>query len=156
MRIDIPLLPPEKPECTTLPLDGVHTILGATPPKTPWKLRISLTAEVDDLLTWAMVDNSSHDLEHSTTGKAATAEAVMFLTHKSEAPALPVDTFSQASMEEGEASLESDPANVSPIAATYSSHSASPTVDLMEVQTDANLASDHLLSVKRSMDLKRQ
>ena len=60
MRIDIPLLPPEEPECTTPPLDGVHTIPAATPPKTPWKPRISLMAEVDDLLTQAMAD--SHQL----------------------------------------------------------------------------------------------
>ena len=54
------------------------------------------------------------------------------------------------------APLESNPVNVSPIAAMYSSHSASPSVDLTELQTDANLAADHMLSVKRSMDLKRQ
>ena len=29
-------------------------------------------------------------------------------------------------------------------------------VDLTELQTDANLAADHILSVKRSTDLKRQ
>ena len=28
--------------------------------------------------------------------------------------------------------------------------------DLMELQEDANLAADHMLSIKRSMDLKRQ
>ena len=156
MRIDIPLLSPEEPECTTLPLDKVHAIPAATPPKPPWKPRISLTAEVDDLLTWAMVDDSSCKSEHSTAGKVATAEAVMSLSHKLEAPALPVDTSSQASMEEGEASLESNPVNVSPIMAVYSSCSASPMVDLTELQTDANLAADHMLSVKRSMDLKRQ
>ena len=80
----------------------------------------------------------------------ATAEAVMSLSHKLEAPAPPVDTSSQASMEEGEASLESNPVNVSPIVAMYSSRSASPMVDLMELQMDTNLAADHLLSVKRS------
>ena len=103
-----------------------------------------------------MVDDSSCELEHSTTGKVATAEAVMSLSHKSEAPAPPVDTSSQASMEEGEASLESNPVNVSPIVAAYSSCSASPMVDLTELQTDANIATNHMLSVKRSTDLKRQ
>ena len=156
MRIDIPLLSPEEPECTTLPLGRVHAILAATPHKAPGKPRISLTAEVNDLLTWAMADNSSCESEHSTTGKVATAEAVMSLSNKSEAPALPVNTSSQASMEEGEASLESNPVNVSPIVAMYSSCSASPMVDLTELQTDANLATDHMLSVKRSTDLKRQ
>ena len=134
----------------------MHTIPAATTPKTPWKPRISLTAEVDDLLKQGMADDSSHESEHSATGKVAAVEAVMSLSHKSEVPAPPVDTSSQASMEEGEASLESNPVNISPIAATYSSHSGSPTVDLTELQMDANLAADHMLSVKRSTDLKRQ
>ena len=59
-------------------------------------------------------------------------------------------------MEEGEAPLESNPVNISPIAAAYSCHSASPSVDLTELQTDTNLAADHMLSVKRSTNLKRQ
>ena len=156
MRIVIPLLPPEEPEHTTPPLGRVHAIPAATPPKTPWKPRISLATEVDDLLIWAMAGDSSRELKHSARGKVATAEAVMSLSNKSEAPAPPIDTSSQASMEEGEASLESNPVNISPITATYSSCSASPSVDLMELQANANLAADHMLSVKRSMDLKRQ
>ena len=156
MRIDIPLLSPEEPEHTTLPLGRAHTTLAATTPKTPWKPRISLTAEVNDLLKWGMADDSSHESEHSATGMAATAEAVMSLPHTLEAPALPVDTSSQASVEEGEASLDSNPVNISPTVAAYSSHSGSPMMDLTEFQMDANLAMDHMLSVKRSMDLKRQ
>ena len=156
MRIDIPLLSPEEPECTTPPLGGACTILVVTTPKTLWKPRISLRAEVDDLLDQAVVDNSSPESEHSTTGKVATAEVVMSLSHKSEAPTPLIDTSSQASVEEGEASLESNPVTISPTVAVYSSCSGSPTVDLMELQTDGNLATDHMLSVKRSMDLKRQ
>ena len=156
MKIDIPLLSPEGPECTTPPLGGVHAIPATTPHKAPWKPRISLATEVDDLLIRAMVDNSSRKLEHSATGKVATAEAVMSPSCKAEAPAPPVDTSSQASVEEGEASLESNPTNVCPITATYSSCSGSPMVDLKELQMDANLAANHMLSVKRSMDLKRQ
>ena len=102
------------------------------------------------------MDESSHESEHSPVGKAATVEAVMSPPHKSEAPPLPVDTSSQASMEEAEASLKGLPANVSPITATYSSSSASPSVDPTELQTDANMANDHMLCMKRSTDLKRQ
>ena len=89
-------------------------------------------------------------------GKATILEAVPSPSHKSEAPPLPVDTSSQASMEEGEASLESNHANISPTTAAYSSHSSSPLLDLTELQVDANLVTDHMLSVKRSTDLKRQ
>ena len=59
-------------------------------------------------------------------------------------------------MEEGEASLKCNPTNISPIAVTYSSWSASLSVDPVELQINANLAADHMLCVKRSMDFKRQ
>ena len=61
LRTDIPVLPPEEPGCTTLPLGRTHTIPVATLPKTPLKPRISLATEVDNLLIQAMVDNSSHN-----------------------------------------------------------------------------------------------
>ena len=156
IRIDISVLPPEEPGCTTLPLGRMHTIMVATSPKTPLKPRISLATEIDNLLIQAMADNSSCESEHSAMGKAATVEAAMSPSHKLEAPPLPVNTSSQASMEEREASLESNPANISPIAVTYSSHSASPVMDRAELQMDANLATNHMFCVKRSMDLKRQ
>ena len=55
-----------------------------------------------------------------------------------------------------ETSQESNPINVySPIAAG-SNCSDSPMVDLMELQADANLAANHMLSIKRSSDLERQ
>ena len=87
MRIDIPLLSPEELECTTPPLGRVHAIPSTTTTKTPWKPRISLTAEVNDLLKWGMADDSSCKSEHSTSEKAAAAEAVMSLSHKAEVPA---------------------------------------------------------------------
>ena len=59
-------------------------------------------------------------------------------------------------MEEVEASLKCLPANISPIAATCSSGSTSPSVDLTELQANANMAANHMLHVKRSTDLKRQ
>ena len=89
-------------------------------------------------------------------GKEAATEADMSLSHKVEVPALTMDSSSQASVEDGEASLESNPINISPTAAAYSSHSESPMVDLTELQGDANLAANHMLSIKRSTDLQRQ
>ena len=156
MRIDIPLLPSEEPEHTTPPLDGVHAIPAATPPKTPWKPRISLTAEVNDLLTQAMVDNSSHKLEHSCYREGGYCRSSHVPIPQVRGPSPISWHFLPSKYGGGEASLESNPVNVSPIATVYSSHSASPMVDFMELQTDANLAADHMLSVKRSTDLKRQ
>ena len=101
------------------------------------------------------MDDYSCESEHSTMGKEAASEADMSSSHKVEVPAPPMDTSSQASVEEGEASLESNPINISPTAASYSSCSESPMADLTELQEDANLAADYMLSIKRSTDLKR-
>ena len=57
LRIDIPVLPPDEPGCTTLPLGGMHTIAAASSPETLLKPRISLATKVDNLLIQAMVDN---------------------------------------------------------------------------------------------------
>ena len=67
------------------------------------------------------MDNYSHKSEHSAMGKEAATEADMSLSHKVEVPAPPMDTSSQASLEEGEASLESNPVNISLTAAAYPS-----------------------------------
>ena len=55
-----------------------------------------------------------------------------------------------------EASIESNPIHDSPTAVAYSSCSDSPTMDLLELQADAHLAINHMLSIKRSLDLERQ
>ena len=140
MRIDIPLPPLEEPECTASPVDEVHTIPAANSPKTPPKPRVSIAAEVNDLLTWVMADVSSCKSEHSPIGKVTTVEVVTSPPWKSEASPWPVNTSSQASMEEAETSLEALPANISLITAAYSSGSASPSVDPTELWTDTNRA----------------
>ena len=75
---------------------------------------------------------------------------------KSEVTVPPVNTSSQASMEEVEGSLEGIPANISLITAIYSSRSASSLVDPSELQANANRAIDNMLHLKRSLDVKRQ
>ena len=112
-------------------------------------------AEVNDLLNWGMADDYNHESEHSAMGKEAAMEADVPPPQKAEVPAPPLDTSSQASVEEVETSLESNPINIYPTTAACSSHSDSPTVDLTELQEDANLAANYMLSVKRSLDLKR-
>ena len=100
IRIDIPPPPLEEPECTTLPVDEVHTIPAANSPKTPPKPRVSIAVEVDDLLTQAMADESSHKSNYSPIGEVTTVEAVTSPPWKSKASPQPVNTSSQASMEE--------------------------------------------------------
>ena len=43
-----------------------------TVPETPWKPRITLMAEVTDLLDRGMADDYNHESEHSAMGEAAT------------------------------------------------------------------------------------
>ena len=133
MRINIPPPPLEELGCPTSLVDEVNTIAATNSPRTPPKPRISMATEVNNLLTWAMADKSSYKLEHSPTGKAITVEAVIFLPQKSEASSLLVNTSSQASMDEVEASLECLPANVSPIAAACSSSTTIPSADPTEL-----------------------
>ena len=156
LQIDIPLPTPEEPEHTA-------PLLGRAPgtpidniPKTLWKPRITLTAEVNKLINQGMVDNYNCEPEHSAMGEEAAAEADIFPPPKAEVSAPPLDTSSQASVEEMETSQESNPINVYSPTAAGSNCSDSPMIDLTELQADANLATNHMLSIKMSLDLKRQ
>ena len=77
------------------------------------------------------------------------------LPWRPEGPPWPADTSSQASIDEGEASLEDIPTNISPIAAISGRRSISPLVDLTELWTNANKVLDELLSTKGSIDARR-
>ena len=155
LQINIPLPTPEEPEHTTPPGRAPGTPIDNIP-KTIWKPRITLMAEVNELINRGMEDNHNCKPEHSTMGEEAAAEADIFPTLKVEVSAAPLDTSSQGSVEEMETSQESNPINVySPIDAG-SNCSDSPTIDLTELQADANLAANHMLSIKRSSDLERQ
>ena len=125
-------------------------------PKTAWKPRVTLMVEVDDLLTLGMTEDYDHEQEHSAMAKELATKADTSPPQKTEVPVLPLDTSSQISVPEMEASMESNPVCNSPTAVVYGSHSDSPTMDLPELQADANLAVNHMLSIKRSSDLERQ
>ena len=75
---------------------------------------------------------------------------------KSEVSAPPIDMSCQASIEETKNSLEDISANISLIAALYSSGRVSPPVNLSELQANANRAINIMLHLKRSLDVKRQ
>ena len=156
IKIDIPSPTPEEQDHASLPLGRVHATLAVATPKTPWKPRVTLMAEVDDLITWGMTEDYDREPEHSEMAKELATETDTSLPPKTEVPALPLDTSSQVSVPEMEASMESNPVQNSPTAVAYSSHSDSPTMDLPELQANAHLAINHMLSIKRSLDLKRQ
>ena len=112
-------------------------------------------AEVNDLLNRGMADDYNCKPEHSTMGEEAAAGTDILLPQKAEVSAPPLDTSSQASVEEMQTSVESNPINVYPTTAACSNHSDSPMIDLMELQADANLAANYMLSFKRSSELER-
>ena len=155
-KIDIPSPTPEEQDGANLPLGGGHAAQAVVMPKTPWKPRVTLMAEVGELLTQGMTEDYDHESEHSAMAKELATKADTSPPPKMEVPALPLDMSSQASVPEMEASMESNPVPNSPTAVAYSSCSDSPTMDLLELQADAHLAINHMLSIKRSSDLERQ
>ena len=156
IKIDIPSPTPEEQDGANPPLGRVHTTLAVAMPKTPWKPRVTLMAEVGDLLAWGMTEDYNHEPEHSTMAKELATKTDTSPPPKMEVPALPLDTSSQVSVPEMEVPMESNPICNSPTAVAYSSCSDSPTMDLPELQANAYLAINHMLSIKRSLDLERQ
>ena len=145
IKIDIPSPTCEEQDGANPPLGGVHTTLAVAMPKTPWKPRVTLTAEVGDLLTWGMTEDYNHEPEHSAMVQDLATETDTSPPLKTEVLALPLDTSSQVSVPETKASMESNPIHDSLTAVAYSSHSDSPTMDLPELQADAPLAINHML-----------
>ena len=154
IKIDIPSPMLEEQECTNPPLGRVHTTLAIS--KTSWKPRVTLMAEVNNLLTRGMTEDYDCEPEHSAMAKEPTTKAGTSPPQKMEELALPLDTSSQVSVMETEASMEINPAHNSPTAVAYSISSDGPIQDLSELQSDAILAVNHMLSIKRSLDLDRQ
>ena len=114
MKIDIPSTTPEEQDGVNPPLGGGHTTQAIATPKTPWKPRVTLMAEVGELLTQGMTEDYSHEPEHSAMAKELATKADISPPMKMEVPALPLDTSSQASVPEIEACIESNPIHDSP------------------------------------------
>ena len=156
IEVDIPTPIPEEQDCTTLPLGGKQDTPTITQPKTPWKPRFTLTVEVNDLIDWGMMDNYDQELEHSVTVEVPTTEVDASPPMKMETPVLQLDTSSQASAAEMEASMESNPIGTSLTTAVNSSHSNSPVADLPELQSDVHLTVNSMFTARRSSDLEIQ
>ena len=154
LEIDIP---PKEESDTKAPSIGEASIIQATNPhKSLPKLEGSMSAEMKHLLDQVIMEASSCESEQSSLEKITTVVVTMSPPQKLEVTVPPVDTSSQASIEEAEGSIEDIPTNISPIAAVCSSGSISPLVDPSELQANANRAIDNRLHLKRSLDIKRQ
>ena len=156
VKVNIPSPTPEDQDHAILPLGKVHATIAVLLPRTNWKPRITLRAEVSNLIDCGMTDDYNHESEHSPMAEEPTTRADTLPPMKTEVSALPLDTSSQVSTEGTEASIESNPIGASPTAVAHSSHSNSPTSDIAELQVNADLAVNHMLSVKRSSELERQ
>ena len=67
IEVNIPLPTMEEKDCNTPPQIGQPDVLTVTIPKTLWKPRITLSAEVHELPVRGMTDNYDWELEHSVT-----------------------------------------------------------------------------------------
>ena len=124
LGIDIPSLLVEEPDQKMPPLEDIPTILITSPPKSEG----SVTTEVSILLSRAVLEASSCESQHSSPRRPTTAVAFMSPPQKPEDLPQPANTSSQASIDEGEASLEDIPTNIPPIIAISGSGSISPPV----------------------------
>ena len=107
----------EEPDQKIPPLGKVSTILITSPHKSPPKSEGSMTTEVSNLLSQAVLEASSCEFECSSPRRSTTAAVLMTPLQKPGGPPQAVNTSSQASIKEAEASLEDIPTNISPIAA---------------------------------------
>ena len=156
IEVNIPTLVPKEQGNANLPLGKKCNTATANQPKTSWKPRITLLAEVNGLIGWGMMDDYDQESEHSTTAEVPSTEAVTLSPSKREKPVLLLDTHSQTSVAETEASMESNPASALPTAAVHSSHSSSPITHLSDLQSDVHLAINSMFTAKRSSDLEIQ
>ena len=156
IEVNIPTLIPEEQSHANLPLGKKQDSATTDQSKVPWKPRITLKAEITDLVNQGMMDIYDQESEHSTTVEVPSTEADTLPPLKREKPVLLMDTHSQTSTAETEASGESNPAGASPMAATHSSHSSSPIAHLSKLQSDVHLAVNSMFTTKRSSDFKMQ
>ena len=130
------------------------TLLLSTRPKAPWKPMITLMAEVNNLIDRGKKDNYDQESEHSIMVEVPATEADASQPLKMETSVLTLDTSSQASAVETEASMESNPIGTLITAAAHSSHSSSLIGDLSELQSDVHMAINSMFTAKRSSELE--
>ena len=156
IEVNIPTLVPEEQGRASLPLGRKHDTPTTTQPKAPWKPRITLRVEVNNLIDQGMMDNYDQESEHSITLEVPATEVDAILPLKMEMPVLSLDASSQASAAETEALMESSPVSAPLTAVAHSSHSSSPIVDFSELQSDVHMAVNSMFTARRSSDLKIQ
>ena len=156
IEVNIPMPILEEQDHASLPLGEKCDVPTINQPKTPLKPRVTPMVEVKDLLDQGMTDNYDQGSEHSAMEEVPTTEAEASPPLKMDTTVLPLDTSSQASAAETEASVGSNPIGVSTMGATHSSQSNSPIVELSKLQSDTHMAIHSISTAKRTTDLQIQ
>ena len=102
------------------------------------------------------MEDYDHEPEHSSVAKEPSTKVDASPPQQLEVPAWPLETSSQGSVIETEGSVDSNLICDSPTAVAYSSCSNSPMMDFPELQANANMAVNQMLSIKRSSDFDWQ
>ena len=156
IQINIPTLILEEQSHANLPLGEKQDSASSDQYKVPWKPKITLIGEITDLIDRGMMDNYDQELEHPIVTEVPSTKADTLPPLKREKPVLLLDTHSQTSMAEMEASGESNPAGASPMAVAHSSLSSSPIAHISELQSDIHLAVNSMFTAKRTLDFEMQ
>ena len=95
IEVNIPTSILEEQDHASLPLGGKHNTPTITQPKAPWKPRITLVVEVNNLIDWGMMDNYDQESEHSIMVEVPATEVDASQPLKMETSVLTLDTSSQ-------------------------------------------------------------
>ena len=156
IEVNIPTLILEEQSHTNFPLGKKQDSANTNQSKVPWKPRITLMVKITDLVDQGMTNNYEQELDNSAAAEVPSTEADTSPPLKREKLILLLDTHSQTSTAETEASGESNPASALPMAVAHSSHSSSPIAHLSKLQSDIHLAVNSMFTAKRSSDFKMQ
>ena len=99
----------EESDTKAPPIGEASITLTTNLHKSPLKLEGSMTAEVNDFLDQAIMEVSSCESKHSSLGKITTVAVTKSPPQKSEVSLQPINTSSQASVKEAEASPRGHP-----------------------------------------------
>ena len=92
IKVNIPTLIPEEQSHANLPLGEKQDSATTDQSKVPWKPRITLMAEITDLVDWGMTDNYEQESDNSAAAEVPSTEADTSPPLKREKPILLLDT----------------------------------------------------------------
>ena len=160
LRVDIPQSTAKGPELKAPPLGSHSTpILTASPiwaPPPKAEGQVSMTTEVREVLSWAVLDTSGHALGSSTAKRLEPMVLVTPLPLKLEDFPGRVDTSSLVSVpddaEMEDASLEEIPTASFPTAETLGPNGNAPPLNVAHLWEEVNKPLGDLLEIKSSID----